>query len=331
MHLTRRLGDSLKSLVAISGDPMPWKSVMFTLLAVAVPPAVAGTLLGRAAIAGLIAAMSAHLAAKDVGIGIAGLIVTFTGLAGFVALGAPEMALLVTPVIAGAAGAAGSYGLARPVIRGLIFWTIFTSTLMPAERPEALFVTYFAAMAWSLAVTRLAGLDATLPKEEPESHRYAAVFGVVFATGLTISVYVSQNYFGRHGFWFPLTFVALCLPPHGALFSRTLQRGVGTLVGTGIAFAIALVLPGTWWIAGVGAIALPLGFRVLPASYTGFITLLTVAILCFLDIASDIDTLAFERVATMAAAAAMTLGLAMVGALALYLVKPEALKSLQES
>lgn len=308
---------------------MPWKAVGATLLAAALPPVVAGILFGKLAIAALIAAMSAYLAAKDVRTGSAGLIVFSTGLAGFVCLGNPDMALLVAPTVGLAAAAAGHYGFARPVIRGLIFWTIFTSALMPADRPEALFVVYCLSMAWSLGVTRLAGLSATMGAEEAESGQYSTVFGVVFATGLAISVFVGSRYFGAHGFWFPLTFVALCLPPHGQLFSRTFQRGVGTVVGTLVVFLMGLVAPDPWWIAPLGVVALPIGFRILPQSYAGFITCLTITVLAFLNLATDLDTLAFERLATMGAAAAMTGILAALGALVLWFVKPEALKALQ--
>ncbi|MCQ0988304.1 FUSC family protein [Jiella marina] len=308
---------------------MPWRAVGATLLAVALPPVVCGVFFGREAVVALIAAMSAYLASKDVRSGAAGLIVFSTGLAGFVCLGAREMTLLVTPMVALAAATAGHYGYARPVIRGLIFWTIFTSSLLPADRPEALFVVYCLSMIWSLAVTRFAGLSASMPPEEKETTRYAAVFGVVFATGLTAAVYVGQHYFGRHGFWFPLTFVALCLPPHGALFSRTFQRGIGTVAGTLLLFGLGIAVPDPWWTVPIGVLALPIGFRILPMSYTGFITCLTVAVLAFLNMASDIDTLAFERLGTMAAAAAMTVGLAGLGALALYLIEPRALRSLQ--
>ncbi|NDW03253.1 FUSC family protein [Jiella pacifica] len=308
---------------------MPWKAVAATLLAAALPPVVCGFFFGKLAIAALIAAMSAHLASKDVRSGTAGLIVFSTGLAGFVCLGQPDMTLLVAPMVGIAAATAGHYGFARPVVRGLIFWTIFTSFLMPADQPEALFVVYCLSMLWSLIVTHLAGLSATLPPEEATSNHYSVVFGAVFAVGLVISVYVGQRHFGAHGFWFPLTFVALCLPPHGQLFSRTWQRGVGTVVGTLLLFALGQIASDPWWIAPIGVIALPLGFRILPQSYTGFITCLTITVLAFLNIATDIDTLAFERLATMAAAAVMMAPLAALGALALWLIKPEALRALQ--
>ncbi|MBO0902352.1 FUSC family protein [Jiella sonneratiae] len=326
----QRFVDVLRGTIRISGQPMPWKAVAATMIAAALPPVVCGFLFGKLAIAALIAAMSAHLASKDVRSGSAGLIVFATGLAGFVCLGNRDMTLLVAPMVGIAAATAGHYGFARPVVRGLIFWTIFTSSLMPADRPEALFLVYCLSMIWSLVVTRLAGLAATLPPEEATSSHYSAVFGAVFATGLVISVYVGQRHFGAHGFWFPLTFVALCLPPHGQLFSRTWQRGVGTVLGTLALLAVAAITTDPWWIAPIGLVTLPLGFRILPMSYTGFIACLTVTVLAFLNIATPFETLAFERLATMGAAAAMMVPLAALGALALWLVRPQALKALQE-
>ncbi|MBP0614994.1 FUSC family protein [Jiella mangrovi] len=318
----------VKDLVRVSGDPMPWKAVGATLLAAALPPVICGVFFGKLAIAALIASMSAHLAAKDVRTGSAGLIVFSTGLAGFVCLGRPEMTLLVAPMVGIAAATAGHYGFAKPVIRGLIFWTIFTSQLIPTDQPEAMFLVYCLSMLWSLRVTHLAGLAATIAPEEPASSQYSAIFAAVLAVGLAISVYVGQRHLGAHGFWFPLTFVALCLPPHGQLFSRTWQRAIGTIVGTLVVFLAGLVTTDPWWIAPLGVVALPLGFRILPQSYTGFITCLTITVLAFLNIATPIDTLAFERLATMGLAALMTGVLAAIGALVLWFVKPEALRSL---
>ena len=330
LSVTVRAKAYAKDFVSVSGDPMPWKAVALTLVAAAVPPVICGLLFGKLAIAALIASMSAHLAAKDVRSGSAGLIVFSTGLAGFVCLGNQDMTLLVAPMVGIATATAGYYGFAKPVIRGLIFWTIFTSALMPTDQPEAMFLAYCISMIWSLVVTHLAGLAATIPPEEPTSPQYTTVFGAVFAIGLVISVYVGQRHFGDHGFWFPLTFVALCLPPHGTLFSRTLQRGVGTIVGTLVVFLVGLVAPNHWWIASIGVIALPIGFRILPQSYTGFITCLTITVLAFLNLATPFDTLAFERLATMGLAALMTGVLASLGALVLWFVRPEALKALQD-
>ncbi|MEX6505431.1 FUSC family protein [Jiella sp. M17.18] len=319
----------LKDTFTVSGNPMPWKNVAATLAAVGAPPLVCLLLLGRTGVVALIASLPAHLASKDAGTAIAGLIVLATGLAGFVSLGQPDMALLVTPCLAAATAIAGGFGRARPVVRALIPWAIFTSPLLPMHEPETLFVVYIGAMIWSLFVTRLCGLAETLPPEEAESTDYAAVFGVIFAIGLTVSVYIGQHHFGRHGFWMPLSFVALCLPPHGALFSRTVQRVVGTVIGTLVIFAAGSLAPGSWWLAGLGVVSLPLAFRLIPMSYTAFITLLTVAILAFLNLVSSLDTLAFQRVAAMAAAAALTGALAAVGGLVLYLWKPEAFRALQ--
>lgn len=172
-------------------------------------------------------------------------------------------------------------------------------------------IAFVAAMLWAQAVTCAFGETGSNGVEDAESEEYAGVFGGVLAIGLTLSVWVGSEYFGSHGFWFPLTFVILALPPHGQLFGRTLKRTVGTRIGTGAALCVAWVTDVTWVLVALAAVCLVLGFRMLPRNYTLFTALLTVAVLDVLALVSEVDRLAYERIGTMGSAAALTVVLAL--------------------
>ncbi len=311
------------------GDPMPWRTVAVTCLAVMAPPIVAVLIFGRIGAVAFIATLAAYLAAKDSGVLIGGLVTVVMGFAGLLTIGAPAMALMIAPTLGVMAGVAGYYGFALPVMRALITWTVSPGPFFPADDKPMMFGIFLVAMLWALGVSKLFGESGSHDPKERDSEAYALVFGAMLAAGLAISVWIGGHWFGDHGFWFPLTFVVLCVPPHGRVFGRTLKRTVGTLLGTIVALGFAWLSDATWVMIALGAICLPLGFRVLPANYTLFTALLTVSVLEVLALVSDVDTLAWERVATMGAAAVMTAALAGVGLLGLWLIRPEAIKALQ--
>lgn len=319
---------TLRDRFTDDGDPMPWRSVAVTCLAVMGPPIVAVLIFGRIGAVAFIATLAAHLAAKDSGILIGGLVTVVMGFAGLLTVGAPDMALMVAPTLGIMAGVAGYYGFALPVMRALITWTVFTGPIFPADDKPLLFAIFLGAMIWALGVSKLFGESGNNEPAEADSEAYALVFGAMLAAGLGISVWIGGRWFGQHGFWFPLTFVVLCVPPHGRLFGRTVKRTVGTLLGTAVALGFAWLSDATWLMIALGAICLPLGFRVLPANYTLFTALLTVAVLEVLALVSDVDRLAWERVATMGAAAVMTAALAGLGLVGLWLIRPAAIKAL---
>ena len=321
---------NLRALLVSDGDPMPWKTVAVTCAATMVPPIAGVLIFGRIGAVAFIATLASFLAAKDKGVLPAALVTLVMAFAGLLTVGDPVMGLMIAPTLGLMAGICGYYGFALPVMRALITWTVFTSPLFPADQKPLMFAIFAAAMIWALGAAWLFHESDTNDPEEPNSEAYALVFGVMLAVGLGLSVYVGGHYFGDHGFWFPLTFVVLCIPPHGRLFGRTIKRTIGTLLGTAIALAIAWVSEATWLMILVGAISLPLGFRVLPGNYMLFTTFLTVAVLEVLALVSDVNTLALERLATMGLAAVMTAILAGVGLLGLWLLKPEAIKALQD-
>ncbi|MBJ3761513.1 FUSC family protein [Maribius pontilimi] len=312
------------------GNPMDWRTVAITMLAVALPPVIAVLIYGRMGAVAFIAALPAYLAAKDAGVLNSSVVTLVMGMAGLLALGDPDMALIVAPCLGIITGICGKSGMARPCLRALITWTVFTSPILPADEKPMLFAIFILAMIWSLLVAAWFDQTRTSGDEDRESDEYALIFGSLFAFGLAASVFVGGRFFGEHGFWFPLTFVVLCIPPHGRLFKRTVKRTVGTILGTAVAIGFAWISEDTWLLITLGAVSLALSFRTLPWNYTVFTACLTVSVLEVLALVSDISTLAFERLYTMAAAAVMTFALGALGVLGLWLLKPDALKVLQQ-
>ena len=321
---------TIRDLLTGDGDPMPWKTVAVTCAATMLPPVAGVLIFGRIGAVAFIATLASYLAAKDKGVLPAALVTLVMGFAGLLTVGDPVMGVMVAPTLGIMAGICGYYGFALPVMRALITWTVFTSPIFPADEKPLMFAIFAAAMIWALAVAWLFHESDTNEPEEPDSEEYALVFGAMLAVGLGLSVWVGGRYFEDHGFWFPLTFVVLCIPPHGRLFSRTVKRTIGTLLGTAIALAIAWVSEATWLMILVGAVSLPLAFRLLPRNYMLFTTFLTVAVLEVLALVSDVDTLAWERIATMGLAAVMTALLAGLGLLGLWILRPAALVALQQ-
>ncbi len=314
-----------------SDSPMPWRSVAMMMTAMVVPAVVAVSLLGRPGAIAFVAAMPACLSAQDAGVRVSVLVTLVMGMTGLLALGQPDMALVVAPLLGLMVGICGSFGYARAAIRGLLTWPIFTSSIIEHQSQTLLFAVFILAMLWAQAVTWAFGKTGSNGGENPESREYAGVFGIVLAVGMTLSVWVGNAYFGSHGFWFPLTFVILVLPPHGQLFSRTVKRTVGTVLGTGIALGVAWASDAAWLTTALGALCLVFGFRMLPRNYTIFTALLTIAVLEILALVSDVDRLAYERIGTMGAAAAMTIALGVIGWSILRVAAPGALEALQQA
>ncbi|QFU10123.1 hypothetical protein PARPLA_00312 [Rhodobacteraceae bacterium THAF1] len=325
------MANRLTAALFESDAPMPWRKVTMMVVAMVLPAVVAVYFLGRPGAVAFVAAMPACLASQDAGLKVGTLVTLVMGMAGLLSLGQPEMALLVAPWLGIMVGICGSFGMAKAAIRGLLTWPLFTSSILQGVDLPILFGVFILAMIWAQAVVWWFGEQCSTGTEDPESESYAMVFGVALAVGITLSVYVGNLFFGQHGFWFPLTFVILVLPPHGELFSRTIKRTVGTIIGTAIAVGVALLTGSTALLVTLGAACLILGFRMLPYSYTIFTTLLTVAVIEVLALVTEVNQLAYERIGTMAAAAAMTIALGLIGWTVLRLFAPGALEALQEA
>ena len=319
-----------RRFVVEGGDPTPWRSVGVTLAAVLVPVILGIGIFGQIGAAAFVAALPAHLAAKHSGTHTALAVTLITGLGGALALGDHTLALMVAAILSAITALGFRHGLATPCLRALFTWTIFTGPILPADQKPLVLAVYLTAMAWSLAITAWTGQAAEHRKDKDSSPEYSLMFGVMLGLGLMISVELGARLFGDHGFWFPLTFVVLWIPPFGQLFSRTAKRTLGTVAGVALAVLVSLSLEPIYARLLVIFVALPLAFRIMPVSYLGFTALLTMIVLEALSLVSDVGALATERLGAMFAAALMALVLGAVALGIMKWLKPEAVEELMD-
>lgn len=307
---------------------MRWKDLGVMVLAVVVPPAVAVSVFGLVGMGAFAAAMPAHLASREGGPSVALLATIATGLGGMLAVSDPVMALMVAACLSVMTAIAAHHRLARPAMRAVLTWTIFTSPLIPSDQLPLLLAIYLGAMVWSIAVTSFTGASGSTEGVTRLSRVYSFTFGAVFGTGLTAAVWLGQQFFGTHGFWLPLTFVILAMPPYGALFSRSFKRTLATLAGALASVGTSLLALPAPLTAGLALVVFPLAFRLLPRSSFAGTALMTFSILEMLSMVSDIDVLALERVESVLLASVMTLGLGLLAAGVLAVLKPDALREI---
>ncbi|QFT62212.1 FUSC family protein [Roseivivax sp. THAF30] len=322
--------DRARAFVVDGDAPMPWKDVAGTLCAVALPVILAISVLGQTGAAAFVAALPAHLAAKHSGTHTALAVTLVTGLGGVLALGSHPLSLMVAGVLSAICALGFRHGLSTPCLRALMTWCVFTGPILPADDKPLVLAVYLLAMSWSLLVTWAFGQSAETPQDRESSPEYSLLFGIALGLGLVISVDLGARLFGDHGFWFPLTFVILWIPPFGKLFSRTAKRTAGTIAGVVLAIIVTLAVEGMAWKLAIILAILPLAFRILPLSYAGFTALLTLIILEALSIVSDVSALAVERLASMFAAALLAVALGAASLAIVRRIKPEALDDLME-
>lgn len=90
-----------------------------------------------------------------------------------------------------------------------------------------------------------------------------------------------------HGYWILLT-VALCLKPDiTSVFSRSLQRGIGTAIGVVIASSVILLAPGYVAILIVGLLCAGIPYSV-RRNYAWFSVLITPVVLILLDLGGPV-------------------------------------------
>ena len=69
------------------------------------------------------------------------------------------MALLVAGCLSVMTAIASHHQLARPAMRALLTWTLFTAPIIPDDNLPQLFVLYLAGMVWSVSIGYAADTD----------------------------------------------------------------------------------------------------------------------------------------------------------------------------
>jgi uncharacterized membrane protein YccC len=117
----------------------------------------------------------------------------------------------------------------------------------------------------------------------PWSSRHNWLFIVRLSLCMVAGEWIRQVTPFGHGYWILLT-IALCLKPDiTSVFSRSLQRGVGTAIGVVIASFVALLAPGYGVILVVGLLCAGIPYSV-RRNYAWFSVLITPVVLLLLDL-----------------------------------------------
>lgn len=99
-----------------------------------------------------------------------------------------------------------------------------------------------------------------------------------------------------HGYWILLTVALILKPDITSVFSRSLQRGIGTTIGVVLASFVTVLTPGYVAIALLGLLCAPIPWSV-RRNYALFSALITPVVLILLDIAGSVGpVLLLQRV-----------------------------------
>ena len=324
--LTSRLADLL-----VEGSPAPIKLALATTCAAFVPIFVTYLLAPHMAAVPFLGALAMIIGIRGAGFRVACLAMLVGGCAVVLVLLFKPWAPLIAAVLALVAAGFGYGGHARPMIVVCVTWSVFTGRIIPTTDPVQVLAIYWGGAAFALCVAWAAGAAHSFPAEDARSRAHALVLGILFAVGFAFSTWFGGAYFGDlgdHGYFFPLAFAFLCLPPHSQFFGNTIKRCLGTALGW-VASIGLLALPLPAWISiglGIGCYVM---FQWL-VSWSKLVSMvfLTIAIIVMISLVSPGQPVATERLDAVLAAGAMAIGLALVAVLVLRIASPDALKEL---
>ncbi|TYC64047.1 hypothetical protein FMN63_27860 [Stappia sp. BW2] len=238
---------------------------------------------------------------------------------------------LIAAALAMISGLFGSFGHARPMIVVCITWSVFTGQIIPENDPELVVGLYMSGALASFLVARLTSASNSFPAEDERSRTHALVLGVLFASGFAFATWFGRQYFdqlGNHGYFFPLAFAFLCLPPHSLFFGNAIKRCLGTGLGWLVSIGLNdLSLP-IWGSVVIGVSCFFLFQWLLSWSKLIAIMFVTTAIIVLIGIFAPDKPIAEERMDAVLAAAAMATVLAFIAMGVLKVVSPKALREL---
>ena len=329
-RLHRTPGQVMAGLL-VEGSPAPFRLALATAFAAFVPIFVTFKLAPHMAAVPFLGALAMIVGIRGSGFRVACLAVAVGGCAVvLVQLFAP-WAPLIAAVLALTAALFGLRGHARPMIVVCVTWSVFTGSIVPTSAPLHVLAFYWGGAAFALGVAWLARAAYSFPAEGRRSSAHALTLGLLFAAGFAFSTWFGRHYFGTlgsHGYFFPLAFAFLCLPPHSQFFGNTIKRCLGTALGWVISIGLAQVALPVWFSIGLGIVCYVMFQWLVSWSKLVSMAFLTVAIIVMIGIVAPGQPIATERLDAVLAAAAMASVLAVVAALVLRIVSPNALQEL---
>jgi uncharacterized membrane protein YccC len=182
---------------------------------------------------------------------------------------------------------------------------------LPADRPPALedgtpahrAVRHGVRLAWNVVGDdeERAGAAVPLPAPDPRTRLRdladrtvgsadARSFAVRLALCMAVGEIVRQNLPLPRPYWVLLTVAIVLKPDFGSVFTRAVQRGIGTLLGVLLGSAVLLVLPRNPWILAAMAVAAGILPWARAANYGVLSVFLTPLVIFLLDLASPAGT-----------------------------------------
>ncbi|HWV85529.1 MAG TPA: FUSC family protein [Capillimicrobium sp.] len=324
--------DLAREAFAVEERGLDWRSGVAGALA-AVGPLAVGAALGdpaagfTAALGGLNTALCvprARLAARIFWGGIA----ATGGFAAFALALAVDQAALVPLLLATFAwvGAWAFWRAAGPPGALLGFATaavfVIMAGLPPVDAPTGRQLLWFAAGAAPGLALMVVARSGTAPAPGFAREALATVRAGVahdrslqahalrLALAVSLGTFIDRALDLSHGYWIPLTILAILQPGEHATHVRALQRAAGTLGGAAVILAITALTDARWLLLAFGAVCAGALYALDRRSYFWLVVLLTPTVL-FMISAVDFegDQIAVERVGESALGIAVGLAI----------------------
>ncbi len=313
------------------GSPMPLRLALGTAFAVIVPAVIVLLTVPHMTPVAFVGALAMINAIRGSGYRVASLSLLVGGCAVYLVQHFEPWAPLIAAALALISGVFGRFGHARPMVMVCITWCVFTGQIIPANNPELVVSIYWGGALAALVVAWLTSASKSFPAEGQRSDTHALVLAILFACGFAFATWFGRQYFdelGNHGYFFPLTFALLCLPPHSIFFGNAIKRVLGTGLGWLVSIGLHdLSLP-TWASVAIGITCFFMFQWLISWSKLIAFMLITITIIVLVGIFAPGKPIAEERMDAVLAAAAMATVLAVIAIGVLKVVSPKALKEL---
>ena len=130
------------------------------------------------------------------------------------------------------------------------------------------------------------------------------------ALAVSLGTFLDRALDLSHGYWIPLTILAILQPGEHATYVRALQRAAGTLGGAGVILAITLVTDARWLLLACAAVCAGALYALDRRSYFWLVVLLTPTVLFMISAVNfEGDEIAVERVGESAVGIAVGLAI----------------------
>ena len=324
--LGRRLRD-----FTFDGSLMPLRLALGTSFAVIVPAVIAFLIVPHMTPVAFLGALAMINGIRGSGYRVAALALMVGGCAVYLVQHFEPWAPLIAAALALISGLFGRFGHARPMVMVCITWCVFTGKIIPANNPELVVGIYWGGALVALVVAWLISASKSFPAEDGRSSAHALVLSILFAVGFAFATWFGRQYFvelGNHGYFFPLTFALLCLPPHSIFFGNAIKRCLGTGLGWLVSIGLHdLSLP-IWANVAIGISCFFLFQWLISWSKLIAFMFITITIIVMIGIFAPDKPIAEERMDAVLAAAAMASVLALIAIGVLKVISPRALREL---